>query len=64
MKYLVIVLLVLVLASLFSGLFFIFRDKADSRRAVKALTVRIGLSIVTFAILVGGYYFGWISGRL
>jgi hypothetical protein len=59
-KIIVVFLLVLVLISLFSGLFFIYRDKGDSKRAAKALTVRIVLSITIFVILMAGLYFGWI----
>jgi cytochrome bd-type quinol oxidase subunit 2 len=59
-KLIVVGLLVLVLISLFSGLFFIYKDKGDSRRAAKALTIRIALSITIFVILMAGLYFGWI----
>jgi len=61
MKIVVIVLLLAVVVSLFSGLFFIYRDQGQSDRAVKALTVRIVLSILIFAILMGSYYFGLIQ---
>ncbi len=60
MKILVVVLLLLVLASLFSALFFMYRDKSNSRRMVTALTLRIVLSVAIFLILIGSYYFGWI----
>ena len=49
------------LASLFSGLFFLYKDKSGSDRMVKALTVRIGIAIVIFVILMASYYFGLIS---
>lgn len=63
MKILVVVLLFLVLVSLFSGLFFMYRDKGNSKRMVTALTFRIALSVVAFLIVVGSYYFGLIPGR-
>ena len=63
MKIVIIILLLAVVASLFSGLFFIYKDKGQSDRAVKALTVRIVLSIVVFLLLMGGYYFGFIPGQ-
>ena len=63
MKILVVVLLLLVLASLFSALFFMYRDKGNSRRMVTALTFRIVLSVAIFLILIGSYYFGWIPQR-
>lgn len=62
MKIVVIVLLLAVIASLFSGLFFVYRDKGDSNRAVVALTVRIVLSLVVFLVLVGSYFFGLVPG--
>lgn len=55
---------VLIVASLFSALFFIYRDKGSSTRALKALALRVGLSVALFVFLMLGYYFGWIQGRL
>ena len=63
MKILVVVLLILVLVSLFSALFFMYRDKGNSRRMVTALTFRIVLSIAIFLILIGSYYFGLMPQR-
>lgn len=63
MKILVVALLMLVLISLFSALFFMYRDKGDSRRMVTALTFRIVLSVAIFLILIGSYYFGLIPQR-
>lgn len=64
MKFIVLVFVVLILASLFSALYFVFKDKGQSDRAVKALTVRITLSIILFALLMLGFRFGFITGRL
>lgn len=61
MRFVVIVLLLLIFASLGSALFFLFSDKPGSHRTVKALTVRIGLSILLFVMLMAGYYFGLIG---
>lgn len=63
LKILVVILLLLVLISLFSALFFMYRDKGDSRRMVTALTFRIVLSVAIFLILIGSYYFGLIPQR-
>lgn len=63
MKIVIVLLLLLVIVSLFSGLFFMYRDKGQTRRTVHALTLRIALSLVTFAIIMAGFYFGWIPGR-
>jgi hypothetical protein len=64
MKIVVILFLVFILGSLFSGLFFLVRDKGQGERTVKALTVRITLSIVLFVLLMLGYYFGLITGKI
>ncbi|HUP30429.1 MAG TPA: twin transmembrane helix small protein [Usitatibacter sp.] len=63
MRILIVVLLLAVLVSLFSGLYFVYKDKGGSNRAVKALTVRIGLSALVFIILMASLYFGWIPER-
>ncbi len=62
-KAVVILLLVLIIGSLFSGLLFMFKDKSNSDRMVKALTIRIGLSIFLFILLMAGFYFGLIPGH-
>ena len=64
MRYVVIGMLVLIVASLGSALFFVFQDRSGSRRAVKALALRVGLSLLLFLMLMASYYFGLIPGRL
>lgn len=64
MKIVVILFLVFILGSLFSALYFLVRDKGQGERTVKALTVRITLSVVLFVLLMLGYYSGIISGKL
>jgi len=49
-----------VVFSLFSALAFIARDQGRGERAAKALTLRISLSLLLFALLMGGYYLGFI----
>jgi hypothetical protein len=60
MRIVVIAMLVLIVGSLGSALWFLVRDKGSSDRTVKALTVRISLSIGLFLLLMAGYYFGII----
>jgi heme/copper-type cytochrome/quinol oxidase subunit 4 len=60
MKIVILVLLLAVIVSLFSGLYFVYKDKGQSNRAVISLTIRIALSVLVFVILIGSYYFGWI----
>jgi hypothetical protein len=64
MRYLVIVMLVLIVGSLASALVFMFRERGDSKRMVKALALRVGLSVFLFVMLMASYYFGLIPGRL
>jgi hypothetical protein len=64
MRYVVIAALLAIVASLFSALIFVLRDRSGSTRAVKALAVRVGLSLALFLFLMAGYYFGFIPGRL
>ena len=63
MRIVVLVLVFVMLASLFSGLFFLYKDKSGSDRMVKALTVRIAIAIVIFVILMGSYYFGLVPAH-
>ena len=55
---------VLIILSLASGLYFVFHDRGGSKRAVKALAVRVGLSVGLFLFLMVAYYFGLVPGRL
>ena len=65
MRIVVIVFLFAIVASLASALVFLLRDQGrDSRRMVKALAVRVGLSALLFALLAAGYYSGLITDRL
>ena len=59
-KTVVIIMLVLIFASLFSALVFLFKDKGRGKRTAQALTWRIGLSLTLFLLLMAGFYFGII----
>ncbi|HEY3645364.1 MAG TPA: twin transmembrane helix small protein [Gammaproteobacteria bacterium] len=60
-RLIVIVIFLAILASLFSGMYFMLHDKSASTRNVKALTVRIVLSLLALGFLVFAYYMGWIQ---
>ncbi|MGE5524498.1 MAG: twin transmembrane helix small protein [Rhodospirillaceae bacterium] len=64
MKFFVLLFVAFILVSLFSALYFVIKDKGRSDRAVKALTVRVTLSVVLFALLILAFHFGYITGRL
>jgi hypothetical protein len=60
-KILVVLVLFTIIGSLFSGLFFLIRDKGASDRTVRALTVRISLSVLLFVLLMIGYATGLLQ---
>ena len=60
-KIAIVVILLIIIGSLFSGLYFLVKDKSGSERTVKALTVRIAISITLFILLLVGYFFGIIG---
>ncbi|MCU0803836.1 MAG: twin transmembrane helix small protein [Burkholderiales bacterium] len=63
MRIVIVVFVALILLSLGSALVYLIRDKGGSNRAVKALTIRVGLSIALFLFLMAGYYFGFLQVR-
>ena len=64
MKIVVILFIILILASLGSALFFLVNDRGRSDRIVRALALRVGLSLTLFLLLMAGYYFGLIPGKI
>lgn len=57
-KIIIILFLVAILGSLSSGLYYLMKDKGSSDRTVRALTVRISLSVLLFLLLILGYLTG------
>ncbi|MEZ5542254.1 MAG: twin transmembrane helix small protein [Pseudomonadota bacterium] len=57
-KIIIVLFLFTILGSLFSGLFYLVKDKGTSERTVRALTVRISLSVLLFVLLMIGYATG------
>ncbi len=62
MKIVVFILLGAIVIALFSGLFFLAKDKdhPNSPRLLTALKVRVALSITLVVLLVVSYKMGWI----
>ncbi|HEB59641.1 MAG TPA: twin transmembrane helix small protein [Gammaproteobacteria bacterium] len=60
-KTLVLVALLAIVASLGIAMFTLVRDKGKSDRVLKALTVRIGLSVALFVALMAAYAAGLIT---
>lgn len=61
MKIIVIVLLLAIVASLLSGLFFLAKDDQNSTRLLSALKIRVALSAVLVLFLVVSYFMGWLG---
>lgn len=61
MRYFVIFALICILASLFSALYFMLNPKSDKRAMVRALTIRVAISVTLFLLLMAGFYFGLIG---
>ena len=61
MKVVVIAGLIAIVVALFSALVFLYRDRGSGTRMVKALAIRVGLSILLVSFLLVSYYLGWIS---
>lgn len=61
-KIVIVLMLGLIVASLFSALVYMYKDQGRNKRTVKALTLRIVLSISLFVLLMAAFYFGLIPG--
>jgi hypothetical protein len=59
-KFLIVLVLAAIVASLGSGLFHLVKDEGRSKRMVNALTVRIVLSVLLFLLL----FIAWRSGLI
>jgi hypothetical protein len=59
-QLLIILILLVIVGSLFSGMYFMIKDQSGSKRTVKALTFRIGLSLLLFVLLILAYLAGII----
>ncbi|WP_138437361.1 twin transmembrane helix small protein [Marinobacter shengliensis] len=58
LKLLIVVLLLAVMVSLFSGLFFLIRDGGKTSRVVNSLAVRVALSILLIAVVLTSLWTG------
>jgi hypothetical protein len=61
MKIIVVAALIAVVVSLFSALYYLYRDKGHGTRMVRMLAIRVALSIGLVAFLVISYFMGWIG---
>ena len=60
-KIFIVLTLLAIIASLASGMLFLVKDRGNSTRTAKALTVRISLSVLLFGLLMLGIFTGHIK---
>jgi hypothetical protein len=60
-RIIIISFLLLIVGSLVSAMVYLIRDKGTSERTIKALTVRVSLSVMLFLLLLLGFKLGWIA---
>lgn len=60
MKYVVFILLAAIVISLGSGLYYLSRNDSNSSKMLKALKIRVGLSLFLIVFLVSSYFMGWL----
>ncbi|MFO7706315.1 MAG: twin transmembrane helix small protein [Halopseudomonas sp.] len=58
LKLVILALLLAIVVSLFSGLFFLVKDTNGSGRLVTALSVRIGLTVAIMLLIAYGFWSG------
>lgn len=61
LKIIIIAMLILIAGSLFSALYYVMKGEKKDTRVIKALTLRISLSIGLFLVLMLGLYTGIIG---
>lgn len=60
-KLFIIFVMIIIAGSLMSGLLFLVRDSGSSKRTVKALTLRIAISLSLFIFLLVAFKLGLIN---
>jgi len=59
LKWLVLLGFILIVGSLASAMVFLVKDKGGTRNVARALTFRVGFSILLFAMLLFANWMGW-----
>jgi hypothetical protein len=60
-RIIVIVALLLIVGSLGTALYYLYHDRSQGTRMVKALAIRVALSACLLIFLVVSYELGWIG---
>ena len=61
MKWIIPIVLLMIVFSLGSALYYMMKDRGKSSRMVRSLMLRIGLSVALFLGILLAYYFGLIE---
>ncbi|WP_129782527.1 twin transmembrane helix small protein [Peristeroidobacter soli] len=62
-KFVIIACLVAIVLSMASSLFYLVTDKGSSKKMVNALSVRVGLSVLLFVLLLLAWSQGLITPK-
>jgi len=60
-RIIVIAALVLIVGSLATALYYLYHDRGQGKRMVKALAIRVALSASLLIFLLVSYRLGWIG---
>jgi DUF2909 family protein len=61
LKIVIVVLMLAVVVSLFSGLFFLIKDGGKSNRVLNSLALRVALSIALLAVILVSLWQGGLT---
>ncbi|WP_372965881.1 twin transmembrane helix small protein [Marinobacter sp.] len=61
LKIAIVILLLAVIVSLFSGLFFLIHDGGKTRRVVNSLAIRVALSVCLLALVLIALWTGALT---
>jgi hypothetical protein len=62
-RFLILACLLAIVLSLGSALLHFVRGTGDSKRMARALTIRVSLSLLLFALLMVAWWLGWIEPK-
>ena len=63
-RFLILACLLAIVLSLGSALLHFMRDKGESQKMARALTIRVGLSFLLFLMLMLAWWLGWIEPKV
>lgn len=62
-KTVIVIIFVLIIITLFVGLYFLLKDQSRSRRTVQSLALRVSLAMLLLIIILLGFYTGELKLR-